>query len=443
MVCETGTVAIDDWFLHAASIQNALARQNNICYATLEGTHNSAITLANGYGNSDAIYNEQLEEISMYLPPWSFWRTNNQWLSLTDQLRLGVRSLELDTHWFQDDLKIAHCGGVNIDKVNNLVDEINELLIKDGRAPIDWDTETLGCDPSFSNLPARDQRTFASALQEIVAWMQQDQNLLEFVVLMLDCQDDLLTWGKVPVLQQTLESIVGQSVGIFTPQDYAALGYWPRLADMVKAGKRVLVAVDADIASNTTNYFQRATICDWTEPDLYGWTFFPECFNGDVRANVGQLVRLETDAIQYGPFNSGGGWGLSESLNATQIPDFVNCNVNMPAPDLYSPEVAESTIWTWAPGEPSVNTTACVVVDATVGGRWFALPSCDDMMLSCLNDTSTEFWNFAQQSQGCPAKTTFAFPTTAYNNQLLVVAMQASGLKQTLINYPMLLNVIS
>lgn len=28
-------------------------------------------------------------------------RTNNQWLSLTDQLRLGVRALELDTHFVQ------------------------------------------------------------------------------------------------------------------------------------------------------------------------------------------------------------------------------------------------------------------------------------------------------------------------------------------------------
>ncbi len=27
-------------------------------------------------------------------------RTNDQWFSLTDQMQLGVRVLELDTHWF-------------------------------------------------------------------------------------------------------------------------------------------------------------------------------------------------------------------------------------------------------------------------------------------------------------------------------------------------------
>ena len=28
-------------------------------------------------------------------------RTNDQYLSLTDQMNLGVRSVELDTHWFE------------------------------------------------------------------------------------------------------------------------------------------------------------------------------------------------------------------------------------------------------------------------------------------------------------------------------------------------------
>ena len=28
-------------------------------------------------------------------------RTNDHWLSLTDQMNLGVRTMELDTHWVQ------------------------------------------------------------------------------------------------------------------------------------------------------------------------------------------------------------------------------------------------------------------------------------------------------------------------------------------------------
>lgn len=34
-------------------------------------------------------------------------RTNDQWLSLTDQLNLGVRALELDAHW----VGVSHSGG--------------------------------------------------------------------------------------------------------------------------------------------------------------------------------------------------------------------------------------------------------------------------------------------------------------------------------------------
>lgn len=44
----------------------------------------------------------------------SLLRTSNQYLSLTDQLRMGVRLLELDVHFVLGELRIAHCGGVDL-----------------------------------------------------------------------------------------------------------------------------------------------------------------------------------------------------------------------------------------------------------------------------------------------------------------------------------------
>ncbi len=94
------------------------------------GTHNSAISLADGYGNLDDYFKGALLLVgepgqvhrggegptTIHLPPlyvgffkyikWALpgfadapLHTNSQLLSLTDQLRLGVRALELDTHW--------------------------------------------------------------------------------------------------------------------------------------------------------------------------------------------------------------------------------------------------------------------------------------------------------------------------------------------------------
>ena len=36
-------------------------------------------------------------------------RTNDQFLSLTDQLNLGVRAVELDTHWVEVSTQVDSC----------------------------------------------------------------------------------------------------------------------------------------------------------------------------------------------------------------------------------------------------------------------------------------------------------------------------------------------
>ena len=40
------------------------------------------------------------------------------------------------------------------------------------------------------------------------------------------------------------------------------------------------------------------------------------------------------------------------------MPDVVSCGLNMPSPDLLTPERAAATIWTWAPGHPPPGPTA-------------------------------------------------------------------------------------
>jgi hypothetical protein len=101
-VCARGSVVVDAWLDNASRLQAQLARSLPFCYATMLGTHNSAITLADGYGNLDPIYQGLFKYIKWAYPSKSKHyklRTNNQWLSLTDQLNLGVRVVEIDTHW--------------------------------------------------------------------------------------------------------------------------------------------------------------------------------------------------------------------------------------------------------------------------------------------------------------------------------------------------------
>lgn len=100
-VCARGSVAIEPWLASAARLQAALVRDLPLCLTSLLGTHNSAITLADGYGNLDDNFRQYFKYIRWAVADFaeSPLRTNDQWLSLTDQLNLGVRSVELDTHW--------------------------------------------------------------------------------------------------------------------------------------------------------------------------------------------------------------------------------------------------------------------------------------------------------------------------------------------------------
>lgn len=84
--------------------------------------------------------------------------------SLTDQLNLGVRVLEVDVHYFEGQLRVGHCGGLKVPPVNVLFRTLNVLAKVLGHELM-WDTETFGCVPSLSSIPAADQRPLKEALQ--------------------------------------------------------------------------------------------------------------------------------------------------------------------------------------------------------------------------------------------------------------------------------------
>lgn len=62
-VCKRGSVVIDPWYAWAAAWQRRAAARQPLCYAALLGTHNSAITVADGFGNQDAYWQSFLRYI--------------------------------------------------------------------------------------------------------------------------------------------------------------------------------------------------------------------------------------------------------------------------------------------------------------------------------------------------------------------------------------------
>lgn len=68
--------------------------------------------------------------------------------------------------------------------------------------PIQWDSETIGCQPSLSSIPAAEQRTLLTAMQELADWLAMPQNEQEFLIVFFDDQMDLAAWVRGLCLTQ-------------------------------------------------------------------------------------------------------------------------------------------------------------------------------------------------------------------------------------------------
>jgi hypothetical protein len=125
--------------------------------------------------------------------------TNDQLFSLTDQLHMGVRFLELDIHWFDNDLRIAHCGGFSSKLLDKFIEALNKIAKMLG-SDIQWDTETIGCKPSLSSIPANEQRSLKEALKEVADWLHAPDHKDEFLMIFFDDEASLKKWKKIPTL---------------------------------------------------------------------------------------------------------------------------------------------------------------------------------------------------------------------------------------------------
>lgn len=451
-VCERGSVVLDPSLEKAVSTQLELSRRLPLCYASLLGTHNSGISLADGYGNLDLAYQHYFRWIS-WVASEAYLQTNNQFLSLTDQMNLGVRIVELDTHFFDGDLRIAHCGGFhsNLDRLITAFNVLAKLLHHNIR----WDSETIGCEPSLSSIPAAEQRTLLTAMQELADWLAMPQNGKEFLIVFFDDQMDLASWDMVPVLLNLTLSVFAIDT-IFTPPELLLIGgVWPSMDELVARGKRVMFVSGADygLAMNTVIFTKDGTVCGWREPPLRHFVGAPVCsvetngsYPGQGATLNGQLYRVTTCELQYGPMNCDFIWGASNEplLDEVSLPEVSRCGLNSPSPDSLTPARAAATIWTWADGHPydpysgqnqpvqlwmmlqdmlqsffvGDDTKAECGAISTIDGRWRAV-KCSSMLPTACRGNGGE-WQLATGVRGtCPPGYAWEVPHHAKENMQL------------------------
>ncbi|CAK4083898.1 unnamed protein product [Aphanomyces euteiches] len=422
IVCDRGSVEIAPWADRALALQRKLAYTHNLCHAQLPGTHNSAITIVDGYGVEDHVFESFLSYIP-WMPLHLGVHTNDQLFSLTDQMRLGARLMELDVHWVDDELRIAHCGGFSSPLLDDLIIWFNKIAKILG-VDIEWDSKTIGCMPSLSSIPAHSQRPVRDALEEVAAWLHHPDNKDEFLVVYFDDEPNLLLWHKVHLLLDLIKSFFPRSE-ILVPGDVPR-GEWPSYESLLASGKRIafLTASDYSPVGNDL-LFHKSNLCDWQEPEL-PFEPYPACrfsdWNTSTITNDNVLFRPETSEIQYGFLNAMGHVGPNRYLiDEKLLPKLLECNVKIPSPDNITPKRMEAMIWSFAPQQPT-NTTACVAMVAAHGPRWVSLDcaSTKPMGAACKDGRT---WHVVEHGK-CPKGAEPAVPTNGYENRVLYDLLQ-------------------
>ena len=116
-----------------------------------------AITL--GFSNGNSFFKGLFSRLPRIFSPNAGVQTSNHLVSLTAQLNMGVRQLELHVHYLRNSLRISHCGRLQLVKLDWAVQILNTVnfAMEAGVPFVPFDGETVGCMPSLNPLPVDDQ----------------------------------------------------------------------------------------------------------------------------------------------------------------------------------------------------------------------------------------------------------------------------------------------
>lgn len=232
---------------------------------------------------------------------------------------------------------------------------------------------------------------------------------------------------------------------IFSERNLEELGRWPPIADIKSQGYRVLFISTANFGIDMYPWVMHRgkKVCHWNEPGLKKIQGPPSCNiktkKGFAHFLNGSIFRTPSCELQYGPLNCDFNWSPKNSpvLDESILPDVIACGMNIPSPDLLTPERSASTIWTWAPGYPleldDATEGQCAFV-ASSDGRW-RTASCHSSILptACrrrtfMPDDMDTLWVLASTLRGeCPDRTYFDLPRHPRENLQLVTMMVTQG----------------
>ena len=434
--CVPGSVDLDPWVGGALAFQRELQRFEPLARATLIGTHNSAISQAYGFGIEQ-------DYLSKLLPKRQFYAGDDlgegvcQSLSVLDQLRLGLRHIEIDINsgYYTanltrlNEIHVCH-SPVPLDVA--LVAEVDVALDRAGIVD-GWHAEQLSC--LGTNIPFRDM------LLEVRGWL--DANPSEVAVLYLDVKPECVS---LPSQASSAYADMVAALGadrILRVKDAGAGGPLSFSRDeLLQKGIRV-VFEDHDDGWKTPAHGEDVLVFT---PDLWNHQFsaqslvpFPNCsIEGEPFASWYTPVAARADPSLTKPYVRGLGWG--RTTMGDDVAGAMKCGVNILSSNYIAPADLEGYVWftnrsAWSPPTGGGAGSGAGAGAGAAGGSCMAMlpsgewalapadqPCGSNKPAACRTASDDTAWllgNDPARPGGCSADHVAAAPTNGYANEML------------------------
>ena len=361
------------WTHRALTLQYALANDVPFANAPWIGTHNSFNSMAYGYTPSRS--------------------DSNQKLTLTDQLEIDVRSLELDVHWVDGEPKVCH-----------------------------GTEQHAGCSS---------EGPLGPHLDEIAAFLDRPENWRDVVLLYLEDQI-----GD-PAGYDTVAADLNRAFG---HRLYKSAGgkCSPKLPltlnrnKLLRSGVQVVTVASGCGGGTTETTAWSTLVSDWSgdvhgESRPRGYDDFPGCGKDFDRAKYqSQIVRYYEDSTFVTSSASTAGAAQSDDgITPQTAAAMARCGVDLFGLDQLLPDDGrlESLVWSWAKNEPRAGRRCAI--QRRSDARWQSTTCKGKRPAACLKRdgrwlVTRKAVTVKRASSACrKRRARLAVPRTGYENQLL------------------------
>lgn len=376
------------WVARALDLQRELDLDVPLTESLIAGTHNS--------GNSTA-----------YDPSVTI-NDANQVLSVTDQLRLGIRGLELDLHW-----------------TPNPAGDPEEGF----RAVVQCHGQSAATPAGSVHPGCSVDRTFDDHLAELAAWLARPEAEGELVLLYLENQLD-----GAEAAHASAAASIEQHLGdlVYRPADGGGCQELPvarSKREILDSGARVLLTGNCGPGGWNDLVFERGP--DWDESGSS--TDYLASSDCDTERAAGDYERTFVRRYEDSTFLSlmvNGGSSISPEVAASMV----RCGVNFPGFDQVHPgdERLPALVWSWR-ADADTDDPAAPCAAQGDDGRFGALPCTSVLPVAC---RTTDGWAVSSQrvpwadgDVACRADGHLGagVPANGWDNELLRRASDGAG----------------